>query len=148
MRFREGRRMASRLAARLSRLEARNPEPDPLGELTREQKRSLLLYIRSLLENAEVSDEALLRAGISRERYEAALNRITPEMSPTAGEGESAQQVQYRCPSATVVWVNEHSHIYHFPGTHDYGNTKRGAYMCEADAQAAGNRAAMNEKHP
>ncbi len=60
----------------------------------------------------------------------------------------SAQQVQYRCPGATVVWVNEHSHIYHFPGTRDYGNTKHGEYMCEADATAAGNRAAKNEKHP
>jgi hypothetical protein len=47
-----------------------------------------------------------------------------------------------------VVWVNENSHIYHFPGTRDYGNTKRGAYMCETDAQAAGNRAAKNERHP
>jgi hypothetical protein len=65
-----------------------------------------------------------------------------------AGTSASAQQVQYRCPGATVVWVNEKSHIYHFPGTRDYGNTKRGAYMCEADAQAAGNRAAKNESHP
>ena len=67
---------------------------------------------------------------------------------PPAAGGASAQQVQYRCPGATVVWVNEHSHIYHFPGTHDYGNTKHGEYMCEADATAAGNRAAKNEKHP
>ncbi len=67
---------------------------------------------------------------------------------PPAAGGVSAQQVQYRCPGATVVWVNEHSHIYHFPGTHDYGNTKHGEYMCEADAAAVGNRAAKNEKHP
>jgi hypothetical protein len=64
------------------------------------------------------------------------------------GAAASAQQAQYRCPGATVVWVNEKSHIYHFPGTHDYGNTKRGAYMCEADAQAAGNSATKNEHHP
>ena len=67
--------------------------------------------------------------------------------APAAG-GATAQQVRYRCPGATVVWVNEHSHIYHFPNNHDYGNTKRGEYMCEADAQASGNRAAKNEKHP
>ena len=48
----------------------------------------------------------------------------------------------------TVVWVNEHSHIYHFPGTRDYGHAKSGAYMCEAEAQTAGNRAAKNERHP
>ena len=67
---------------------------------------------------------------------------------PAASGSATAQQVQYRCPGATVVWVNENSHIYHFPGTRDYGNTKHGEYMCEADATAAGNRAAKNEKHP
>jgi hypothetical protein len=66
----------------------------------------------------------------------------------TGGASASAQQAQYRCPGSTVVWVNEHSHIYHFPGTRDYGNTKSGAYMCEAEAQTSGNRAAMNERHP
>ena len=40
-----------------------------------------------------------------------------------------------------MVWVNEHSHIYHFAGTRDYGHTKLGAYMCEANAQAAGKKA-------
>ena len=47
-----------------------------------------------------------------------------------------------------MVWVNERSRIYHFAGTRDYGHTKRGAYMCESDAQGAGNRAAKNESHP
>jgi hypothetical protein len=47
-----------------------------------------------------------------------------------------------------VVWVNNNSGVYHLPGTHSYGHTKEGAYMCEADAKAAGDRAAKNEKHP
>jgi hypothetical protein len=68
--------------------------------------------------------------------------------SSTGGGSASAQEAQYRCPGSTVVWVNEHSHIYHFPGTRDYGHTKSGAYMCEAEAQGSGNRAAMNERHP
>ena len=66
----------------------------------------------------------------------------------TGGGSASAQEAQYRCPGSTVVWVNEHSHIYHFPGTRDYGHTKSGAYMCEAEAQTSGNRAAKNERHP
>ncbi len=65
-----------------------------------------------------------------------------------AGQFASPQEAQSRCPGATVVWVNEHSQVYHFAGTRDYGNTKRGAYMCEADAQEAGNRASKNERHP
>ena len=65
-----------------------------------------------------------------------------------AGEFTSDQQARARCPSDTVVWVNTRSRIYHFAGTRDYGKTKQGAYMCEADARAAGDRAAMNEKHP
>jgi len=44
--------------------------------------------------------------------------------------------------------VNTKSGVYHFAGRLDYGNTKQGAYMCEADAKAAGDRAAKNEKHP
>jgi hypothetical protein len=53
----------------------------------------------------------------------------------------------------TSVWVNTRSHVYHFAGASDhgrnfYGNTNQGAYMCEADARAAGNRAAFDEHHP
>jgi hypothetical protein len=65
-----------------------------------------------------------------------------------AGEFASDQQARARCPSDTVVWVNTKSRVYHFAGTSNYGNTKHGAYMCEADAKAAGDRAAMNEHHP
>ena len=73
----------------------------------------------------------------------------TATAAPTgAGQFASEQQAKYRCPSDTVVWVNTNSGVYHFPGTHNYGHTKQGAYMCEADAKAAGDRAAENEKHP
>ena len=69
--------------------------------------------------------------------------------APTgAGEFATEQQARYRCPSGTIVWVNTKSRVYHFAGTSNYGNTKHGAYMCEQDAQAAGERAAMNEHHP
>ena len=37
------------------------------------------------------------------------------------------------CPSDTVVWVNTPSRVYHYAGTHYYGHTKRGAFMCEAE---------------
>lgn len=69
--------------------------------------------------------------------------------APTgANEYATVAQARGRCPADTVVWLNPKSKIYHFAGSRSYGTTKTGAYMCEADAKAAGERAAENEKHP
>ena len=50
-------------------------------------------------------------------------------------------------PGDTVVWVNTKgkSHTYHYPGRRWYGTTKQGAYMCEADAGAAGYHASKSK---
>jgi hypothetical protein len=69
--------------------------------------------------------------------------------SPTGANQFAAEaQAKAHCPSDTVVWANLSSKIYHFGGYKDYGNTKRGTYVCEKDATAEGFRAAKNEKHP
>lgn len=54
------------------------------------------------------------------------------------------QQAQQHCPSDIVVWLNLPSGIYHFQGQRWYGNTKSGAYVCEKEADAAGDRPTMN----
>lgn len=78
----------------------------------------------------------------------------TTERSPSTGSpsgaGQFANEAQAKatCPGDTVVWVNLRSKIYHFAGTHNYGNTKDGAYMCERDTAAKGMRAPKNERHP
>ena len=69
------------------------------------------------------------------------------------GEYTTELQARARCPSDTVVWVNTPTRIYHYAETRYYGHTRRGAYMCEADARAAGYRATRNrqreaEAHP
>ena len=72
-----------------------------------------------------------------------------PMAAPTgAGEFQTEAEAKGRCPTDTVVWVNTKTGIYHFAGARAYGKTKQGAYMCEADAKAAGRRASEKEKHP
>jgi hypothetical protein len=75
---------------------------------------------------------------------------VSPASPPMMGSNQftSEAQAKARCPMGTVVWANLPSKVYHFAGTHNYGHTKSGAYMCEQDAQSSGMRAAKNEKHP
>ena len=67
-------------------------------------------------------------------------------MRTTGNQFTSEADARARCGGDTVVWVNTRSHVYHFPGSPDFGHTKRGAFMCRADAERAGTfRAAKNE---
>ena len=63
-----------------------------------------------------------------------------------AGQFAAEAEAKAHCPSDTVVWLNTKSHKYHYAGHKSYGTTKQGAYMCEADAKAAGNVAAKDEQ--
>ena len=63
-----------------------------------------------------------------------------------AGEFTAEAEAKSHCPSDTVVWVNTKSKVFHYAGHPNYGNTKKGAYMCEADATAAGDHASKSEK--
>ena len=50
------------------------------------------------------------------------------------------QDARAHCPSDTVVWLNTNSGIYHEKGTRWYAKTKDGAFVCEREANAAGDR--------
>ena len=65
-----------------------------------------------------------------------------------AGQFANEADAKSHCPSDTVVWVNTKTHIFHYAGHPKYGKTKQGAYMCEADATAGGDRASKSEKAP
>jgi len=62
------------------------------------------------------------------------------------GQFASEAEAKGRCGNS-VVWVNTKgkSHTYHYSGSRWYGTTKQGAYMCEADAGAAGYHASKSK---
>jgi hypothetical protein len=64
-----------------------------------------------------------------------------------AGQFSSEAEAKGRCLGGAVVWVNTKgkSHTYHYSGSRWYGTTKQGAYMCEADAGAAGYHASKSK---
>lgn len=45
-----------------------------------------------------------------------------------------------------MVWVNTESGIYHCPNTSDWGTTRRGKYLAESNASAAGHKPAAGKK--
>ncbi len=57
---------------------------------------------------------------------------------------ETESAAQRHCPKDTVVWLNTASGIYHEKGMRWYGRTKHGAYVCRAEADAAGDRDTRN----
>ena len=57
----------------------------------------------------------------------------TPQANPSAGTSQGE------------VWVNLRSHRYFYSNSRYYGKTKRGQYMTESDAQAAGYTAAKSK---
>lgn len=56
----------------------------------------------------------------------------------------SQQAAQAHCPQDTVVWLNTASGIYHMQGERWYGRTRHGAYVCEREADQAGDRETRN----
>jgi len=69
-----------------------------------------------------------------------------PATAPgSAGQFKTEAEAKSHCPTGDVVWMNLGSHVYHLSNAKEYGHTKSGAYMCQADADKVG-RAAKDEK--
>src|SRR5204863_437811 len=69
--------------------------------------------------------------------------------SISTSQPDSARQPvpsEARTTSAVRVWVNTSSGVYHCPGSQWYGTTRRGIYMTESAAAAAGYRPAYNRR--
>ena len=63
-----------------------------------------------------------------------------PSAAPSSAK--TSRALEPAAGSPIKVWVNTSSGVYHCPGTRYYGTTKTGAYMSQAEAEAAGHRAA------
>jgi hypothetical protein len=70
------------------------------------------------------------------------ISASTPSAAPNLFTTE--QSAQQHCPADTVVWLNLPTGIYQFKGQRWYGNTKNGSYVCEQEADQAGDRATHN----
>ena len=57
---------------------------------------------------------------------------------------DNEDDAQAHCPDDTVVWLNLSSGIYHMKGERWYGATENGAYVCQQEANAAGDRETEN----
>jgi len=73
---------------------------------------------------------------------EAAPATAPPATAARAPQEPAAPVVAQTPPHAGMVWVNLESKVYHREGDRWYGKTKRGKFMSEADAIAAGYREA------
>lgn len=64
-----------------------------------------------------------------------------PTATKSAPAASSTSTVAQQPPQKGMVWVNLETTVYHREGQRWYGNTKKGKFMTEADAQRAGYRA-------
>jgi hypothetical protein len=77
-----------------------------------------------------------------------AKTQAVPAVPNGTGRYRTEAEAKGHCPSDTVVWVDLKSKVYHFAGTKNYRTAKKGAYMCEKEALAQGDRAPKVEKRP
>lgn len=88
--------------------------------------------------NGEFMEEAQARGyGIRAYSGRGCGNVVTPARAPLPNSTAASKR---------MVWLNTQSGIYHCPNTADWGTTRRGKYVDESDAAAAGNRPAAGKK--
>lgn len=67
-----------------------------------------------------------------------AKSMVKSTTAMVTGEYADEAAAKAHCPADTVVWANTTSKAYHMAGDKYYGKTKKGAYMCQKDADSGG----------
>ena len=75
----------------------------------------------------------------------AAAPTAPTQSAPPATPAKTATKTAAAGGGPGLVWLNTSSNVYHCYGTANYGTTKAGKYMTEADAKAAGGRPDHNK---
>jgi hypothetical protein len=96
-----------------------------------------------VLANAQASTTGTSSAAPASPSQTPAAPATTPKTTKAAGAPSSADIAAAK--TAGKVWVNTESGVYH-KGGRWYGNTKKGKFMTEADAKAAGYQEAAPKK--
>ena len=71
-------------------------------------------------------------------------NVSAAEVAYRAPYFDSEAAAQAHCPRDVVVWLNTPTGIYHYKGERWYARTRHGAFVCEKEAIAEGDRASRN----
>jgi hypothetical protein len=94
-----------------------------------------VLALGSILGASLVLAQAPAATGTSPSPTATKTTKPAPASAPSAADIANAK-------SKGLVWANLNTKVYHYSTDSVYGNTKNGKFLTEADAKAAGYRAA------
>jgi len=97
---------------------------------------TLALYTTALV--AQSAPQPGQTAPATKAKPQAPRKKDQPRVE---GSYASEAEAKKACADGSVVWVNSRSRIYHAAATRDYGKTRQGFYMCQAQAERSGFRA-------
>lgn len=102
-----------------------------------------LLLSASVLSVSALSGSLLAAQATATAPATAAVKKAATKMAPTPPPTDADIA---DAKSKGMVWVNLNTKVYHKDSAATYGKTKHGKFMSEADAQAAGYKAAQEPK--
>lgn len=102
-------------------------------------RRSVLVLAAALISLTPATGFSETLPSTSTQTQPAAKKPAAKKTAPLAADQYASEtEAKQKCGTDTVVWLNLSSKVYHPAGAKDYGKTKRGAYMCQTNADRVG----------